>query len=58
MVEKLLDNKLEDTRASLSSTLIGVATIFVAVAAFGAIADKVFGSEEKAQEARKLGYDV
>ena len=57
-MDNLLDDHMGDTRISLKESLITVAMIFSAVALFGTIADKVFGSEEKAKEARKQGYDV
>lgn len=48
----------EDTRNYLKESLIGVVTIFASVFILGRIADKVFDSEAKAEEARKQGYDI
>ena len=56
-IEKLLEDKL-DNEVSLSESLKGLGYVFLAVICFGAIADKIFHSKEKAQEARDKGYDV
>jgi SRSO17 transposase len=47
-----------DKIKEVGKDVICVVGVFAAVALFGLIADKVFKSEEKAEEARKLGYDV
>lgn len=48
----------DDRDLSLLGTLGFVACLFAAVGIFGLVADKIFDSESKAEEARKLGYDV
>lgn len=48
----------EKERDYFKEALVVIPIIFGVVALFGLFADKVLGSEEKARDARKHGYDV
>jgi len=52
----MLGDKKE--KATLKETCIGCGIILVTVLLFGKVADLIFKSEKKANEARKQGYDI
>lgn len=49
---------MEKDRDYAKECLVYIPVVFGAVALFGLICDKVFKSEEKAEEARELGHDI
>jgi hypothetical protein len=57
-MENLLDNKMNSQKATLAETLKGVAIIFGSVIFLGFLADTFLKGEEKAEEARRAGYDI
>ena len=48
----------EKKKATVPDSIVGVGIIFLSVWLFGAAADAILRSEEKAKEARKHGYDI
>lgn len=48
----------EKKKATITESIVGVGIIFLSVWLFGKAADAILGSNEKAEEAKKHGYDI